>query len=517
MSAARSRFRFALNQLSRIGNSVWLALILILAITLRLLQIDANSLWFDEAFSWIVARQPASAILTQQLTPIMPPLYHLLLSFWMPLGETEVVLRSFSAICGVTTIPVMYFLGLELFNSAVGLAAALLTAVLPFHVYFAQQARPYALVILLSALMLWAFVRSWKGAGYGTWISFGLLSGFGLYAHYFVIFPLAVLHGFVLLRQRRRLHGWRGLFLSDLVAIVVFSPRLPSAWAQTRQVTTDFWLSTPSPLQPIKTLDYLLFSHTTPLWLTPVALFLTLSIFMLVIWGVFRVHGEARQWLFLLFVLVLAPMLLALLISWTIGPIYLDRSFSLVTPAYVLLLSWGLTNPPRSSPLPLLYGGLAVVAAISLGNHYLRPDPAKPPFREVGVVLRANWQENDVLLNLHDSSYLPLRYYAPELQSYLLNNDPDTWVPAYTWEWAGHRISSLDEVVIGKSRLWLVIMPGRGNDRQMKVLARIESRYKMEREWAWPSVDSVKLRLYRLEDGGADKSSARHFICWICV
>jgi hypothetical protein len=122
-------------------------------------------------------------------------------------------------------------------------------------------------------------------------------------------------------------------------------------------------------------------------------------------------------------------------------------------------------------------------AAISLSNHYLKPDPAKPPFREVSAVLGNNWQENDVLLNLHDSSYLPLRYYAPELESYLLNNDSDGWLPPYTWEWAGQRISSLDEVVTGKSRLWLVIMPGRISERQTEVLAQVESKYERKGEW----------------------------------
>jgi hypothetical protein len=257
-------------------------------------------------------------------------------------------LRSFSVICGIITIPVMYALGRELFGSATGVAAALLTAVLPFHIYYAQEVRPYGLVILLSALTLWTFARSWKGTGYRTWIGFGLLAGLSLYTH---------------------------------------------------------------------------------------------------------APGGARRWLLVLLALVLPLIFLVLSLSWTIGAIYLDRSFSSVTPAYVLLLGWGLTHPPRSSPLPLFYGGLAIVVAISLGNHYLQPDPAKPPFREVGKVLRSNWQENDVLLNLHDSSYLPLRYCAPELESYLLNNDPDGWLPPYTWEWAGQQVSSLDEIVDGKSRL----------------------------------------------------------------
>jgi len=155
-------------------------------------------------------------------------------------------------------------------------------------------------------------------------------------------------------------------------------------------------------------------------------------------WAIVRAQVQVGPWPILLVALMLIPMLLALLISWTVSPIYLDRSFSLITPAYVLLLSWGLTHPPRSSPLPLLFGGLLVVVAVSLSNYYFKPDPAKPPFREVSVVLRSDWREKDVLLNLHDSSYVPLRYYIPELDSYVLNNDPDSWIPAYTWSgWLG--------------------------------------------------------------------------------
>jgi mannosyltransferase len=494
----RSRRRRLLVQCTHVGRWFWPAVALTLAGSLRLLRICANSLWFDEAFSWQVARQPGWAILTQRLEPILPPLYHFLLHFWLQLGESEAALRSLSVLCSLLTVPVMYVLGRELLTPATGLAAALLTAILPFHVYFAQEARLYAMVVLLSALMVWGFVRSWRNTSYWSWLGWGVLVALNLYAHYFAVFALLVFHAFALpIRPRRRYH-WRGLLVADLVALALVGPSLPAAWACTRQATTHFWLPSPSPLEPFKTLDYLLFGHTTPLCLVPIALFLTLSIFTLVIWTAIRSRSSARPWLFLLIGLVLEPIFLALLLSWVVGPIYLDRSFSLVTPAYVLLLGWGLAHPPRHSPLRLLYSGLAILVTISLGNYYLNPDPAKPPFREIGAILREGWQDGDVLFHLHDSSYLPLVYYGPETESYLLNNDPDAWLPPYTWGWAGRRVSSLDEAVVGKSRLWLVVTPGRLDDRQMKVLHQAEVSYERMGEWAWPAVDPVQLRLYSL-------------------
>ena len=198
MLALGSRLRSILNRLPRVESPVWLLAVLVLACVLRLFHIGASSLWADEAFSWLVARQPAWAILTQRLEPILPPLYHFLLHFWIRLGESETVLRGFSALCGLLTVPVIYALGRELFTPATGLAAALLTAVLPFQVYFAQETRLYALVILLSALLLWGFVRACNKASWWRWTVLGFLFALNLYAHYFTAFILLVLHALML-------------------------------------------------------------------------------------------------------------------------------------------------------------------------------------------------------------------------------------------------------------------------------------------------------------------------------
>jgi hypothetical protein len=85
-------------------------------------------------------------------------------------------------------------------------------------------------------------------------------------------------------------------------------------------------------------------------------------------------------------------------------------------------------------------------------------------------------------------------------QGYLLNNDPDAWLPPCTWGWAGRRVSSLNEAAVRKSRRWLVVRPDRLDDRQVRVLHQAEISYKRVGEWAWPSADPVQLRLYSLDN-----------------
>jgi hypothetical protein len=335
----------------------------------------------------------------------------------------------------------------------------------------------------------------------------GCVMALNLYAHYFAAFTLLVFHVFVLCKCPRDWRYWRGLLLSDGIAMILWGPHLPSALAQTQQVATNFWLSVPSPMELFKTLVYLLFSHTMPApeYLNPVALFVTLAVVALVGWAGVRARGEARTRALLLLALVLVPNLIALIISWLMKPVYLDRSFSLVTPAYVLLLGWGLVHPPKGSPAWVFYGGLAILVAISLGNHYLNPDPAKPPFRETGAVVRGGWQDGDVMFHLHDSSYLPLVYYVPEAESYLLNNDPEAWLPSYTWDWAGRRVSSLDEVISGRDRLWLVIADAQMSEglveRHRRIVELVTASYDCRDAGAWYG---VRLVLCDLQEGGSE-------------
>lgn len=500
MLALRSGLHMCVGRIPRGESSIWLIPILVVAGALRFCRIGANSLWFDEAFSWLVAQHSASAIAGQSLVPIMPPMYHLLLHFWLHLGQSEVVLRSFSAFCGLLGVLVVYVVGRELLSRKTGLAASALMAVLPFQVYFAQETRPYALVVLLSAAVLWAFAVAYRSNRWQAWVVLGVSVALHLCTHYFVAFTLMVLHAFTLAVRPPDRSRWRGLILADLVALALAGPHLPSAWARTQRVIARFWLSLPSPLQPFKTLDYLLFGHTTPTSLVPAALFLSLSVLALVVYSAVRTHRTHRQWLLLLLALVMTPILIALLLSWLIAPVYLDRSFSLVTPAYILLLGWGLAHPPRGSPVWILFGGLVTVVVISLGNHYINPDPAKPPFREVGAIVCEHWREGDVLFHIHDSSYLPLQYYAPRVESYLLNNDPDAWLPPSTWEWAGRRVSSLDEAVSGRERMWVVVPAAEFSERQVRLLEQIDLRYACEKEWIW---DKVKLKLCSLREARA--------------
>lgn len=224
-----------------------LLLILLTAAATRFYRLAGQSLWADEGNSVALAHRTFAEIARRTAFDIHPPLYYWLLKIWVALfGDSEIGLRSLSAVLGVGLVYLIWWLGRRFFGRRVGLPAALLAAVSPFQVYYAQEARMYMLLTLLGLLSI---------AAAGQWITLppgksrytkSLVAGLyiaaataGLYTHY--AFPLILLtaNGGALLwlwnqKQGRlwKIRGWLGL---QLLPLLLYLPWLPIAW---RQLTT---------------------------------------------------------------------------------------------------------------------------------------------------------------------------------------------------------------------------------------------------------------------------------------
>jgi 4-amino-4-deoxy-L-arabinose transferase-like glycosyltransferase len=133
-----------------------------------------------------------------------PPLYYALAWLWTQLtGTGEVGLRSVSALAGVATVPVAYLLGAELRGRRPAIVAAALVAVNPMLLWYSQEARSYALLVLLTAAAALYFVRALHGGRRRDFIGWGVFSALALATHYFAIFPIALEAGWLLWRRRR--------------------------------------------------------------------------------------------------------------------------------------------------------------------------------------------------------------------------------------------------------------------------------------------------------------------------
>jgi mannosyltransferase len=136
-----------------------------------------------------------------------PPLYYSIAWPWTQLtGTGEFGLRSVSAVAGIATVPVAYLLGAELSSRRAGIVAAALVAVNPMLLWYSQEARAYALFVLLAALSLLYFVRALERGSRRDSLAWGIASALALGTHYFAAFPIAA-EALWLLRRRGKETG----------------------------------------------------------------------------------------------------------------------------------------------------------------------------------------------------------------------------------------------------------------------------------------------------------------------
>jgi uncharacterized membrane protein len=102
---------------------------------------------------------PASLLrLLGEIDATRAPLHPLLLQRWLMLfGTSELAGRSFSAVCGVATILLVYRIGTDAFSRSTGLWASWLAALSPLLVYYAREARMYAWLVLVTCAC-WAML-----------------------------------------------------------------------------------------------------------------------------------------------------------------------------------------------------------------------------------------------------------------------------------------------------------------------------------------------------------------------
>jgi len=155
--------------------------VIALGFGLRLFHLDAQSFWYDEAMSAGIARGTITQILGNDFYSPHPPLYFLTLHYWIAIGQSDFAIRLLSAILGVAGVAGMYSLGKALCDDTVGLASATIAAIAPYMIFYSQEARMYALVFLLSTMLLLSYVRMLYTDSRRWWVAYTLLATLSLF------------------------------------------------------------------------------------------------------------------------------------------------------------------------------------------------------------------------------------------------------------------------------------------------------------------------------------------------
>lgn len=231
------------------GHAVLLCAITLAGFCLRLGRLGAQSIWYDEGVSLYLAGLDIPAMIRHTAGDIHPPLYYALLHLWIRLaGEGEFAANFLSLIFGVMLIPMVYRAARALGYRRAGLWAALLTAISPYHIWYAQEVRMYTLgawLGLMAAGGLWLALKSPRRRLLG-WAVYILASAAGLYTLYYFAFLLIALNIWALAeiwaqeRSRRRpaLARWG---TAQAGVLLLYAPWLSVAFRQAANPPVPPW------------------------------------------------------------------------------------------------------------------------------------------------------------------------------------------------------------------------------------------------------------------------------------
>lgn len=351
--------------------------LLLLAFALRLHRLGADSLWYDEGVSALLAAKPLPAMWAHTAGDIHPPLYYALLHLWTGLaGRSEFALAFLSLWFGMAALPLAAQIGRRLYGPSAGLLAAFLVAISPFAIWYAQEVRMYTLgsflLLLLLALSL-ALLRRPRPRP-ALFVGIALLAALALWTLYYSAFALLALNLFLIpwlfWRAQARLWPW---LLAQAAALALYLPWLPIALRQAFDPPVPPWRD------PLPWRDLLLqaaregsvalaYGQTLdPAQWQPLAALILLA--ALASW-----RSRARAATALLWMASLGPLALILAASLLFTPLYHVRYLSLYAAAFPILLAAGLLHLARSARgrwLSLLIGLLLLAGStLSLRNYY---------------------------------------------------------------------------------------------------------------------------------------------------
>jgi uncharacterized membrane protein len=346
-----------MRQLSWFRSKIIFPVICLVAISVcfRFANLQGKAYWGDEVYSSlrifgyrtaqvhqaVAIGQPVPAPVLQQFQAPAPhagvaetvqvlahedahltPLYFVLARVWADwFGPSAVALRSLSVLFSVLTLPVIYWLAIELFrNVVIARTAMVLAAVSPVYLVFAQEARFYSLWLLTTALssaaLLWAMrTQTWR-----SWGAFSLALVAMLYTQFLAVMTLVGYGLYVVLSTWQR--DWRTLRRFILAAGVGVVAWLPWLWVFTQRQPEEVLFASQAPMQGIVVaIKGLLVLFTRAFvdfnwdvnpshWQSFLRSLLMLPCLLvtLVAFGQLVRQSKRRSWLFLLLLMVITPL-----------------------------------------------------------------------------------------------------------------------------------------------------------------------------------------------------------------
>lgn len=385
-----------------------------IASAICLYGLNEKSLWLDEVLTVRIAGLDWD-MMWRTLTTTEPYrwLYYVILHIWMRYGTGDSYYRALSVIIGLTGIPGIYKLGEALYSSKVGRISALLLAVHPIFIRYAQEIHSYSLLLSLSIWSSYMFVMYFRRPGVRTMSLYILSSLLMVYSHHFGVLVIAAHYVFLLGAWPFRM-PFRWIMFSSLALMVGMSP----------------FVIFPIPIQNLAWVSY---PTADDIWRFICLLFggheiLVVSFAILIThdWTRYKTSAVAHSSRILLFVWLLFPIVFVFFVTYVFRPIFVSRYMIIVLPPCLLLAGHGLSRFSDPTRRMLLVGTMGIMIAGTLYWHTgsrwyaqlgFTTFSEKEDWRGASIYIRNNSTSNDRVIFYPYFVRYPFEYYWNKISS----------------------------------------------------------------------------------------------------
>ena len=381
----------------------FLAWLFAISAVLRLGFLWLAPAWYDENFSLILSRLPLARMLAAAAGDVHPPLYYLLI--W-PLGQLHAaiwVLRIPSALLSLASLW-LFWQVLQEFKLPVRVqkAALILMAIMPIQLYYAQEARMYALLEFLVLAACLSMLRQ-------RWAWFGLACALMLYTQYYAIFYIAALV-IVLPINRDRLKKWFEIFLAMALAGMAFTPWVMVLARQMHTLQGSYWMQLTGVGMTLRTLfENLFMPPANAVTQIPLMLVCYAWLSVAILYAILHRPANLGSVLWLAFL----PFALAILVSLVWQPVLHYRPLIGISPFLYILLAVPVEGLFAFGEF--LIRRRALFAAIFMIPLVLVPDLSMYVYardnKTSGATLalayiQAHWQPGDIVYSYTDDGWV---------------------------------------------------------------------------------------------------------------
>jgi hypothetical protein len=453
-----------------------------MGVWLRFFRLDAQRLWLDELYTADLVRGGLGTIWRTAFVDIVAPLSNL--PFWLAGqmgGLSARSLRMTSVVASLVALAVFYRYCALVLDRRMVLTAAGLFALAPLAVYYAQEARPYALGLMGLLLTLLAYERLRQHDSRGRWAIYIVLAVCAAQFQYLNIALIgAQLSALVILSPDRR-RSLIGGGVTVLAVAATSGPFIAGAAAVIGGWKSSGGLELASAMQTMAAGDIRFAPQAARL--------AAISAFSA---GWMLAAADRSTWRTLLphalqmaFSIMAAFVFLPLVGKF--APAYDERAFLLLLPSALVGFSLGIQSLLRRGKGRLLPVVLTAVVAVSslagLSNYF--GGFIKSPEGQLIKAMEASVMPGDPVLTNRDAYSVDaaLRFYRPDLPVYRFRREESgRWFgvsdPSILLILRGTRPEIELSGLMDGRRLWLI-----QRDAELPYLEFLLARYRVREEY----------------------------------